>query len=261
MPVPSSINDLSPVAGSNSPAGSESPGLIDDYLRAISSFIAQMRDSAQPLNVQKFTTPGTFTYTPTTGTKKIIVKVQGAGGGGGGAQQTVAGAASAGCGGSAGGYAESLLTSGFSGQTITVGTGGAGVLTAAGSNGTSSSFGALLSGSGGVGGDYQVPVASYPVQLTAPVGGTGTGGNIFNGKGGDGERVLLTASGNGISGRGGRSMFSEGGSSRVGAAFTGNAGLLGSGGGGAITQSTAGTNYAGGKGGDGAVIIEEYGNA
>ncbi|WP_288076713.1 tail fiber domain-containing protein [Pseudomonas sp.] len=44
MPVPSTINDLSTTAGSNSPAGSESPALIDDYLRAHGSFIATLRD-------------------------------------------------------------------------------------------------------------------------------------------------------------------------------------------------------------------------
>ena len=44
MPVPSSITSLSQTAGSNSPAGSESPALIDDYLRALSAFIAFLRD-------------------------------------------------------------------------------------------------------------------------------------------------------------------------------------------------------------------------
>lgn len=44
MPIPASINDLSTTAGSNSPAGSESPALIDDYLRTYASYIAQLRD-------------------------------------------------------------------------------------------------------------------------------------------------------------------------------------------------------------------------
>lgn len=47
MPIPSSINDLSTTAGSNSPAGSESPSLIDDYLRTYASYIALLRDGAQ----------------------------------------------------------------------------------------------------------------------------------------------------------------------------------------------------------------------
>ncbi len=42
MPVPASINDLSTTAGNNSPAGSESPTTTDDYLRALSAFIAQL---------------------------------------------------------------------------------------------------------------------------------------------------------------------------------------------------------------------------
>lgn len=46
MPLPSSINDLSTTAGSNSPPGSESPSLIDDYLRTYASYIAQLRDGA-----------------------------------------------------------------------------------------------------------------------------------------------------------------------------------------------------------------------
>lgn len=42
MPVPASINDLSTTAGNNSPGGSESPTTTDDYLRALSAFIAQL---------------------------------------------------------------------------------------------------------------------------------------------------------------------------------------------------------------------------
>lgn len=44
MPVPASITDLSTTAGSNSPPGSESPATLDDYIRTLSSFIAQLRD-------------------------------------------------------------------------------------------------------------------------------------------------------------------------------------------------------------------------
>lgn len=44
MPIPASIADLSQTAGSNSPAGSESPSLIDDYLRVYASYIALLRD-------------------------------------------------------------------------------------------------------------------------------------------------------------------------------------------------------------------------
>ena len=44
MPVPSAITDLSTTAASNSPAGSESArGTVDDYIRALSAFIASSR--------------------------------------------------------------------------------------------------------------------------------------------------------------------------------------------------------------------------
>lgn len=39
MPVPSTISELSTTPGSNSPAGSESPALMDDYLRTAFAFI------------------------------------------------------------------------------------------------------------------------------------------------------------------------------------------------------------------------------
>ncbi|HTH11156.1 MAG TPA: hypothetical protein VMA55_16425 [Acidovorax sp.] len=44
MPVPSSISQLSQTPGSNSPAGSESPALLDDYIRTVFAFIATLRD-------------------------------------------------------------------------------------------------------------------------------------------------------------------------------------------------------------------------
>lgn len=44
MPVPASINDLSTVAGSNSPGGGETPVEGDNHIRALASFIATLRD-------------------------------------------------------------------------------------------------------------------------------------------------------------------------------------------------------------------------
>jgi hypothetical protein len=44
MTIPTSINDLSTTASSNSPSGSESPVDGDNYIRALSSFIATIRD-------------------------------------------------------------------------------------------------------------------------------------------------------------------------------------------------------------------------
>lgn len=44
MPVPTSIDDLSTTAGSNSPSGSETPTEGDNYIRTLSSYIALLRD-------------------------------------------------------------------------------------------------------------------------------------------------------------------------------------------------------------------------
>lgn len=46
MPVPSSLADLSTTPASNSPAGSESPALVDDYLRTHGAFIKQVDNAA-----------------------------------------------------------------------------------------------------------------------------------------------------------------------------------------------------------------------
>jgi len=44
MPVPNSIDDLSTTASSNSPSGNDSPGDGDNFIRALSSFVATLRD-------------------------------------------------------------------------------------------------------------------------------------------------------------------------------------------------------------------------
>lgn len=66
MPIPSSINDLSTSAGSNSPPGSESPSLIDDYLRTYASYIAQLRDNKQFPGAMNDAAPQTIASATTT---------------------------------------------------------------------------------------------------------------------------------------------------------------------------------------------------
>lgn len=60
MPVPSTIDDLSPTPGSNYPAGSESPAGIDDYLRFHAACIAQERDALGPLLTGSVNTAATI---------------------------------------------------------------------------------------------------------------------------------------------------------------------------------------------------------
>ena len=77
----------------------------------------------QKLTHQIFTT-GSATYTPTAGTNKVLVEVIGGGGAGGGAPATSSVQFSVGGGGGSGAYAKKLITSAFSGVTVTVGAGG-----------------------------------------------------------------------------------------------------------------------------------------
>lgn len=66
MPVPTSIDDLSQTAASNSPAGSDSPTVIDDHIRALASFIAILRDKLDGTDntgtVKAATFSGTHTF-------------------------------------------------------------------------------------------------------------------------------------------------------------------------------------------------------
>lgn len=203
------------------------------------------------LATRVFTTSGT--YTPTPGTRAILVSVQAGGGGGGSADATGAGVGSAGAGGGAGGFSQSFLTSAFSGVSYVVGAGGT-----ANAAGGASSFAGALSTSGGGGGGTINATSSFPVQIAPPSGGTASGGNLFNSKGSAGGAALLTIFGNGISGFGGRSQFSGGGSPRSGTVAAGDVGLYGAGGSGAITQNNPGGGAIGGSGGSGIIIVQEY---
>ena len=62
MPVPSTITDLSATAGSNYPAGSDSPATLDDVQRAHASFIRQIYDYV----IATFTFPGGTSTAPVT---------------------------------------------------------------------------------------------------------------------------------------------------------------------------------------------------
>ena len=59
MPLPTSIADLSQTPSSNSPAGSESPTLIDDYLQTYAAYIAQLRDGNGFLTAVRSNNSGT----------------------------------------------------------------------------------------------------------------------------------------------------------------------------------------------------------
>lgn len=209
------------------------------------------------LNVQVFSTSGT--YTPTTGTKSIIAEVQGAGGAGGGTAACTSSQIAAAGGGGSGAYAKGRLTSGFSGQTVTVGAGGTGVSNANGNAGGTSSFGSLITAPGGGGGTSSAAFSALPVLNGYGLpGAVSTGGNVCNSTGDAGMTGFCSSVATGISGKGGRSFFGGGGGAAISVSSDGIASQsFGGGGGGALTIASGGA-HAGGAGSNGVVIIWEY---
>jgi hypothetical protein len=138
---------------------------------------ASIAPSGRLLNIQRFTS-GSATYTPTPGTNSVIVRVIGGGGGSGGAPATGAAQFSMGCAGGAGAVSRKRLTTGFSGVTVTVGAAGAaGASGAAGGAGGTSSFGALVTCTGGTGGSALAAASSAGGASSIMAGGTATGGD------------------------------------------------------------------------------------
>ena len=209
-----------------------------------------------PLNIQKFTSSGT--YTPSAGMVMATIECWG-GGGGGGASVAAIGTSDAGGGGGAGGYSRKTVTSANVGtsQTVTVGAAGSGG--AAGTNngtaGTATSVGSLCVANGGSGGLY---------------GATGAGGGGAGGGVGTGDIAAPGAAGipgvcstittvSAYGGAGGNSLAGAGGGGPVATTgyTAGNAATgYGAGGSGGASNNSS-TGAAGGNGSAGYVIITE----
>ncbi|SDI78064.1 hypothetical protein [Variovorax sp. OV700] len=212
------------------------------------------------LAVQRFTAPGLSIYTPTPGTSRVVVEVQGAGASGGsapGVSNTAAAALSGGGGG--GGYALALLLAGFAGVTVTVGAGGApaAVGASAGNAGGTSSFGALISAPGGVaglaGGVAAVPCSAGGGNLSPQP----SGGNILSLQGGPGAFAIAASYSNGSAANGGVSRYGIGGQTAPG--LNGSSGFgFGSGGSGVMVPGNYTAGLQGGSGAQGIVIVWEY---
>jgi hypothetical protein len=189
--------------------------------------------------VQRLTT-GSGTYTPTTGTVRIRVRMCGGGGGGGGSS-----------GGSSGGTTSfdswTALggSAGYNGQGASGGPGGIG-----GSNGTGTLIVRMI-GNGG---------ASAPTINTTYGGGQG-GSGVFGGQGfgGGGQgnfgRLGNNGSDNSGSGGGGSSGYSGGGAGEYAEFYVSSPTAVSC----SIGTGGAGATY-GGSGGSGVIIVEEFYN-
>lgn len=212
------------------------------------------------IRLKVFSTAGSHTYTPHPAMQYAHVEIVGGGGAGGG---FINGANSGGAagGGGAGAWAAGLFSAETIGasQPIVVGAGGVGS-TGNGGNGGTTSFGSLMSASGGMG-----TAASVTAGATYVSGGAGgstvSGGYARSNGGGGGSGWGGWVSGvfsGGMGGVGGASRFGGGGSgggSGTGPAG-GNASAPGAGGGG--VGGGQNNNAAGGSGAPGIVIVTEY---
>lgn len=210
------------------------------------------------LNIQVFTTGGT--YTPTSGATKAIVELVGGGGGGGGTPATSASQNALGQGGNAGAYALIWIPSGLSSQTVTIGAAGAaGSAGAAGGNGGSTSFGSLASCSGGNGGAVGSAISVFPAFVTynttaATCSGTAT--FLKNIRGALAFPGFLLQGASFIPGNGGSTPLGSGaqwlgGTTGIAASGFGSGGL-----GAAAGASSAA--LAGGAAAAGVVVVYEY---
>lgn len=201
-------------------------------------------------------TSGT-TYTPTSGTKKILVRMWGGGGAGGGCS-AVAGCA--GGGGGSGGYAEYF----FSGVTGTyayvIGAGGTGNSGAAGGVGSSTTMtisGTTITAFGGSGGAFTAGSAAIKFMLGGAGGVISTNGHV-NGAGIPGNNGMTSTVNTVVmSGAGGSTSLGGGGNGRS-TTGAGNAAITNTGSGGGGAAATAGTAGAGGAGAAGMIIITEF---
>lgn len=215
------------------------------------------------IGVQRFTSNGT--YTPTSGTTRVVIEAVGGGGAGGGAGTTGAGQYSVGAGGASGSYSIALFTSGFSGLSVTVGSGGTGVLAGTGNTGGATSVGTIITAPGGAGGGVVAATAGPVLAGGGIPGAVGviTGGTTIKLSQGThgGANLLSTASTTTAYGPMGGASPVNGGAAGITANSDGSVavtGAYGAGGGGASNNASLGTSRTGGAGTAGIVIVYEY---
>ena len=218
------------------------------------------QNAGRLLAVQVFTASGT--YTPTSGTSKILVRAVGGGGGGAGVPAGSSTANSIGAGGGGGAYVEGLITAVPSSVTVTIGAAGAAGASGGGTGGTggTTKFGSLITCSGGLGGGYTT-TANSAATAGATSGGTASATSdvtvLIGNSGAIGSPGYMTSGSGGCAGNGGGSPLGVGGKGSANGAGTAGSGA-GTGGGGALTIITNTTAAAGGAGTAGKVIVLEY---
>lgn len=218
---------------------------------------------------------GSGTYTPTTGTRAVRVRMVGGGGGGGSAATTGTNGGAAAGGGASGVYWEKWISPG---ALVTGGAFACGVAGVAGDGGLSPPFDAGGTGGdttivvqtttytakGGFGGAADTSINTDFPRFSAGGGGVQTGsssGDIVAGdNGGDGLALANLASPHFYcpSGKGGSGSWGVGGANNNGGAGSAGTGS-GAGGGGGSIHTNSGSAYSNGAAGTaGQIIVEEF---
>lgn len=237
----------------------------DLFAGSIMEFIYdQTSDTVLVVNLQKGVGPYSIggiysiassrTWNRPAGCRAILVEGLGGGGAGGGSGNAVTDELSQGAGGGAGGYFRKLIVGPDASYVVTIGGGGAGVLSGIGSNGGTTSWGSVCSATGGTGG--QLLSSGTSSNGSAPGGGgSGSGGDIVS-VGGSGFRGVRFGGANGFGGDGASTIYGSGGYGRGVNGAGGAASGYGAGGGGSLAASANG--FAGGNGAPGIVVVWEF---
>lgn len=213
--------------------------------------------SGRLIQCQVFKSSGT--YTPTKGTKFIIVEIVGGGGAGGGCQVGYPNNAACGGGGMSGEYVKARVDNPTV-TTVTIGYGGTGASASVGAPGGATSFGNTIIAKGGLGGN--VLAEGTAPGVVGPYGAYTepgfTGANIIGSGSGYSSPGVRYSGSLAMGGPGGDSILGAGAGSQAIVGEGINANGHGGGGGGACVYGGATQQRAGGSGMAGIAIIWEY---
>ena len=213
--------------------------------------------SGRLIQCQVFKSSGT--YTPTKGTRFIIVEIVGGGGAGGGCQVGYPNNAACGGGGMSGEYVKARVDNPTV-TTVTIGYGGTGASASVGAPGGATSFGNTIIAKGGLGGN--VLAEGTAPGVVGPYGAYTepgfTGANIIGSGSGYSSPGVRYSGSLAMGGPGGDSILGAGAGSQAIVGEGINANGHGGGGGGACVYGGATQRRAGGSGMAGIAIIWEY---
>lgn len=213
--------------------------------------------SGRLIQCQVFKSSGT--YTPTKGTRFIIVEIVGGGGAGGGCQVGYPNNAACGGGGMSGEYVKARVDNPTV-TTVTIGYGGTGASASVGAPGGATSFGNTIIAKGGLGGN--VLAEGTAPGVVGPYGAYTepgfTGANIIGSGSGYSSLGVRYSGSLAMGGPGGDSILGAGAGSQAIVGEGINANGHGGGGGGACVYGGATQQRAGGSGMAGIAIIWEY---